>query len=276
MSERVARVEALLGELDALPEGRARDTASELVGALVDLYGEALGRIVARLDERAGGSLAEDELVAHLLLVHDLHPVPVEARVLAALDEVRPYLESHGGDVELVGVADGVAQLRLRGSCSGCPSSTMTLKLAIEDAIARAAPDVEQVEAEGVLEPEPAPALLQLEVSDAVGSAAWTTAGALPELAAGGTVVRRVAGERTLFARLDGTNYAYRADCAACGAGLERAELHGGELRCAGCGRQFDVRRAGRCLDDPQLFLEPVPLLVDGAGLVKIALPSAA
>ena len=61
-----------------------------------------------------------------------------------ALDEVRPYLASHGGDVELLGVEDGVVRLRLEGSCNGCPSSAMTLKLAIEEAIARAAPDVER------------------------------------------------------------------------------------------------------------------------------------
>ena len=52
-------------------------------------------------------ALAGDELVAHLLLLHGLHPVPLEERVRGALDEVRPYLDSHGGDVELLGVEDG-------------------------------------------------------------------------------------------------------------------------------------------------------------------------
>ena len=65
-----------------------------------------------------------------------------------ALEEVRPYLESHGGDVELLAVEDGVVRLRMQGSCSGCPSSAMTLKLAIEDAIRKHAPEVEQIEAE--------------------------------------------------------------------------------------------------------------------------------
>src|SRR4051794_27294644 len=143
------------------------------------------------------------------LLLHDLHPVPAEARVREALDGVRPYLESHGGDVELVAVEDGVARLRLQGSCSGCPSSTMTLKLAIEDAIYKAAPDVVEVKAEGVSEPEPAsaPALLQLEVSDSLQS--WTTVGTLAELSSGGTVVKQVAGERLLFLRPDETYFAY-------------------------------------------------------------------
>ena len=69
----------------------------------------------------------EDELVAHLLLLHGLHPVPVRERVRGALDEVRPYLVAHGGGVELLGVADGVVRLRLEGACNGCPSSALTL-----------------------------------------------------------------------------------------------------------------------------------------------------
>jgi hypothetical protein len=51
--------------------------------------------------------------------------------------------------------------------------------------------------------------------------------------------------------------------------------LKGAELGCPGCGRRYDVRRAGRCLDVSQLHLEPIPLLVSEEGLVKIAQPSA-
>ena len=150
----------LVARIDALLE-HAQDV--ELVQSLVALYGEGLARIVAHDPDRAAG-LARDELVSHLLLLHGLHPVPVEDRVRGALDEVRPYLEQHGGDVELLGVEGGVARLRLEGSCNGCPASTATLKLAIEDAIGRAAPDIEQVEAEGAVAPAP-PGLLQIEIA---------------------------------------------------------------------------------------------------------------
>ena len=80
--------------------------------------------------------------------------------MVRALEEVRPYLQSHGGNVELLGVEGGVARLRMQGSCGGCPSSAMTLKLAIEEAIQKAAPDLEGIEAEGVAEPEPAPTIV--------------------------------------------------------------------------------------------------------------------
>jgi Fe-S cluster biogenesis protein NfuA/nitrite reductase/ring-hydroxylating ferredoxin subunit len=268
----VGRVEELLERLEALPDQAAREVALDTVQALLELYGEGLGRIVDALGEEQTLALAGDELVAHLLLLHGVHPVGVEERVRAALDGVRPYLGSHGGDVELLGVQDGVAHVRMQGSCEGCPASAMTLKLAIEDAILKAAPDVDRVEAEGASEPESP--LLQIEViRPAAPEGAWAQAGSLPQLAGGGTLIKEVAGESILFLRLDdGTPYAYRPRCPACEASMERAVLDGAELACSGCGRRYDARRAGRCLDEPQLHLEPVPLLTDEAGLVRVAL----
>ena len=73
---------------------------------------------------------------------------------------------AHGGDVELLGVEEGRAAA-LEGSCNGCPSSTATLKNAIEDAIQRVAPDVEEIEAEGAVEPS---GLLQIEIACPPGS----------------------------------------------------------------------------------------------------------
>jgi Fe-S cluster biogenesis protein NfuA len=139
------------------PQARERDVATELVSALLDMYGEGLARIVAACDVPA-----EDELVAHLLFLHGLHPVPVHERVTGALDEVRPYLLAHGGGVALLGVDEGVVRLRLDGACNGCPSSAVTLRSAVEEAILRAAPAVERIDAEGVAEPS---GLLQIEIA---------------------------------------------------------------------------------------------------------------
>lgn len=248
--ELVARIEALLDDVHDV----------ELVQALVDLYGEGLRRIVAHDDLTA---LTGDEVVSHLLLLHGLHPVPLDARVLGALDEVRPYLASHGGGVELLGIEDGVVRLRLEGSCDGCPSSTATLKLAIEDAIGRAAPDVERVEAEGA--PQPANGLLQLEISDSVRTESWSDAGNLADLPEDAPVVR----DGILFVRLGRAAYAYRPACGGCGASLADATLDGAELACTSCGRRFDVRRAGRGED---AHLEPFPLLVGEGGAIRVAL----
>lgn len=167
--EHVGRVEELLDEVDTLGDPAGRELATELAQGLVELYGEGLARILAAVRDGDGGGLparlVDDELVAHLLILHDLHPVPVEGRVHAALEKVRPYLDSHGGNVELLDVDEGVVRLRLEGSCSGCPSSAMTLKNAIEAEIHKAAPEIEDIEAEGATT-ELKPSLLQIEVSE--------------------------------------------------------------------------------------------------------------
>ncbi len=92
--------------------------------------------------------------MASLLLMHGLYSVPLSDRVQEGLDAVRPYMETHGGDVELVGVRDGVAHLRLAGSCHGCSASQATLEHAIEEALEATAPDLIGLEVEGVVSPE--------------------------------------------------------------------------------------------------------------------------
>lgn len=289
--ELVGQVEGLLAQLEELPDRVAREQANDTVAALLDLYGAALERIVEEVaavdsEGRVAAALGEDELVSHVLLLHDLHPLPLEARVQEALDGVRPYLASHGGEVELQGVEGGVVRLALQGSCSGCPSSTVTLKLAIEDAIHKAAPDVVEIVAEGVAPEAPVPGgngngqLIQLEppepvVSEPGPGPEWAMAGGMPELQGDRPLLKDVAGESILFLRLAGAVYAYRPDCPGCGTSLQRGALEATALACADCGNRYDVLRAGRCLDEPQLHLEPLPLLVDESGLVKIALGAA-
>lgn len=285
--DRVARIESLLEDLDALADPVAREKATETVQALLDFYGEGLSRLVDYVAERDDGSLAEavaaDDVVAHVLLLHGLHPVPVEDRVRAALEEVAPYLGSHGGAVQLVGVEDGIARLRLEGSCSGCPSSARTLKLAVEDAVMKAAPDLEGIEADGVT--PAAPALLQIDVVSPAGSngradstsngshsRTWSVAGSASELTQDGPRIRAIRGEPLLFLRVGGQDYAYRPRCPACRESIGEHDLNGSELVCPGCGNRFDPRRAGAGLDSADLQLEPVPLLVDDGGRITVAL----
>jgi len=298
LQERVARMETLLEQIETLKDPYARSKAAEVVGVLLDLYGDGLARMMDLVyetgNDKAFESFARDELVSHLLLLHGLHPLDVETRVVQALEEVRPYLQSHGGNVEFLGVEGGVARLRMQGSCDGCPSSAMTLKLAIEEAVLKAAPDLDGIEAEGVAEAKPAPNIVagptlrrkekkQQPEEDGV---AWTVVGGLPQLTGGGMLAKEVSGEPVLFVKLANDLYAYRNLCPDCGGSLEGGNLRVAELSCPGCEHRYDVRRAGRCLDAPQLHLEPIPLLEteidveerEGTGqrsIVKIAQPSA-
>ncbi|MBK8901652.1 MAG: NifU family protein [Anaerolineaceae bacterium] len=146
--ERVTKAEMLLKEIEALRDPKARNTAVSAVQSLLELYGEALARIL-NMSHGVGGeallqTFADDELVGHLLLLHDLHPTDLQTRVEQALVAVRPYLQSHGGSVALLGIENGTVHLKLLGS--GCGQSTPALKAAVEQAIYEAAPDVLAIE----------------------------------------------------------------------------------------------------------------------------------
>lgn len=148
-----ARIEQLLDEVRASAGPGTWEKVEELVGRLVDLYGAGLERLlghvaaVGGLGEPLAARVGADELLGSLLLVHGLHPEPVEARVRRALDRVAPRLGLHAGGVELVEIdGRGVARLRFRGSCRGCPSSAGTLDGLVRAALEEAAPELAGVE----------------------------------------------------------------------------------------------------------------------------------
>ncbi|MGB8652440.1 MAG: NifU family protein [Mycobacteriales bacterium] len=278
------RIEQLL-EASATGGPVARERAEELVRLVVDLYGAGLERMLdlayerGALTEQLLDDLAGDELVASLLLVHGLHPWSVQERVERALAAVRPYLGSHGGDVHLVGVTDeGVALLRMTGSCDGCPSSSVTLTLAVESAIRDAAPEVLAIE----LEEAPAgPAVIPVAALTARLPARWQPVGA-PEDVPVGRAAAVQAGDLTLVAtRIGADLYAFRPQCPHCTAPLDGAAVErtvGGRepvLTCPACRAHYDVRRAGTSTDHPGEHLEPLPLLVRD-GRVEVAVPSPA
>lgn len=286
------RIERLLDELRGGGQPWVAALAEEMVGCLVGLYGAGLTRIVEILRSPTSSAssagetpeepglldrLAADPLVESLLLVHDLHPVDVDTRVQRALDRVRPYLGSHAGGVEYRGVDEhGVVHLTLSGSCQGCPSSTVTVRLTIEQAVAEAAPETAGVDVEGVVEPA-GPPLLQ--ITPRPGGADRTPSGAPPgwtalpdpgSLTGPGPVRQVLDGIGVVLCRLEETWYAYRDACPACAAALSGGELAATVLSCPGCGGHYDVRLAGTGLDEPRRHLEPLPLLADG-GQVRVA-----
>jgi Fe-S cluster biogenesis protein NfuA len=293
------QVDALLAALRS-GSGDSGAIADELVRLLVGLYGDGLARITEILADhgQAGTqimtSMIEDTLVESLLLLHDLHPLDIDARVQRALDEVRPYLGSHAGGVEYLGVRDGVARLRLQGSCDGCPSTTVTVQLAIEGAVLNAGPEISEVVVEGMTK-APEPTLMQIgrrpdlgqpgDMADgpaatdgpvAGGSAGWDSWVTLPNIGPPSSrpVIASAAGTTVLVCAVRGTLYAYRDACAGCGSSLADGVLERELLTCPSCGAQYNVRLAGQGLSDDELRLDPLPLLADSQG-VRVALPQA-
>ena len=292
--EQIERIEGLIQQIEQSMDSAARDAARDMVRALLDLHGAGLARVLDLLAEAGEpgrailDAAAGDELLAHLLLLHGLHPKGLEARVRRALDSVRPYMESHGGNVELLSASEDGVRLRMEGSCDGCPSSSATLKFAIEDAIYKAAPDVAGIEVEGVVEPPPtASEIVELglpkngQSGQAVpgsagdngnGKGKWKEVEGLDSLPDGSTRAMEVGERPILFCRLGETFYAYGNRCPACEQTLHEGRLKSEVLTCPACGRRYDAERAGRGVDRPDLHLEPLPLLAE-QGRVKVALP---
>ncbi|HLI60050.1 MAG TPA: NifU family protein [Solirubrobacteraceae bacterium] len=301
--ELLERIQQLTAELDVQPDSRARELAQELVSAVLAIYGDGLERILDTIGRsREGGAAILDELsqdgaVSSLLLIHDLYPASLEERVLQALDTVRPYMESHGGNVELLELKDGVARLALQGSCNGCAASRATLELAIKQALEEHAPDLNGLEVEGITDPAPGgfelpvvhsgtseppvarsgpsalpdhfgPFELPMAGAQAPRWTALTAGSAAPP---GGLRTVEVDGVELLLANVAGSLLAYRNACAACGDPLDGGTLEQGILACPRCGVAFDLPRAGRAVGGEPLQLAPVPLLQSGGVRVAVA-----
>jgi len=153
----LGRMEELIHALDEAADSPICRQARELVQIVLKMHADALEHMLDSIHHNSLTGrqlidcLAEDPLISNLLVLHGLHPLDLETRVRHALESVKPRLGLHGGDVDLVGVTtDGVVKLRLAGNCHGCPSSQMTLKSSIEEAIYAAAPDISALEVEGV------------------------------------------------------------------------------------------------------------------------------
>jgi Fe-S cluster biogenesis protein NfuA/nitrite reductase/ring-hydroxylating ferredoxin subunit len=277
----------------------AHERAQQLVCEVVGLYGAGLERIIQLLQSSGDPGMAErlatDDLVASLLLVHGLHPHDVHRRVNDALESVRPYLGSHGGDVHLVDIADDTVRLQFTGSCKSCPSSAVTLELAVEDAIRAAAPEVSSIQVvaaepttPGVIPAESLMAKIKTGANSKAhqnGAAAWHQVPGLADLSpgeVGGFLIEGMSGLTVLACRVDNRLYAYRDNCPACERSLAGAALHrpmGGSepvLRCPRCHAHFDVVHAGVCIDhDADCHLDPIPLLTRD-GVWSIAMPAVA
>jgi Fe-S cluster biogenesis protein NfuA len=197
------RIQELVEKIGAMPDPTARRMLQECLESVLSFYGHGLERILELVDkagpdgEKVRGALLDDPGVRGLLLIHGLHPVSLEQRLTEALDKVRPYMESHGGNVELVSLENDYAQLRLQGHCKTCPSSSVTLELAVRAAIEEACPDLAGFEVEGLKEAEADPAAKPFEHAPN-GAPEWTRIESAQDLSDGKLMTVRVETEPLL------------------------------------------------------------------------------
>jgi hypothetical protein len=150
-----ARIERLLAEVRTSVSPLAGKRVDELIGAVVEVYGHALTRLVELVEPARRAELASDELLGSLLALHGLHPSSLEARVKTALEG----LSAQVGRLELIALEGGVARLRAPDA-PALPGG----REAIERALQEVAPELERVEVEGLREPSRPGALVQIDL----------------------------------------------------------------------------------------------------------------
>jgi Fe-S cluster biogenesis protein NfuA/nitrite reductase/ring-hydroxylating ferredoxin subunit len=274
MNSHGARIQQILEQIEALPAPSTRELIHEFMEATLAFYGQGLARILQVVSEsgpegeKVYQQLVDDKVVRGLLLIHDLHPADLETRLRDALNQVRPYLQSHGGNVELISLTGQAARLRLQGTCKSCASSAITLELAIRQAIEEACPDLAGFEVEGIAQEPVTPATVAQPPERAKPN--WIALENAQLLENGAWMPVRVAGKRLVVCRVHGNLYAYRNNCPACNMPFDAGALEEGLLRCP-LGHRYDVQHAGRCAEIPSAHLDPFPLLLQ-EGVVRVAL----
>lgn len=267
----VQRLDDLVREFEALPYPQIRERVFALLQAVDAIHREGISRLVRLLRDRGHAGLidaaAGDPAVRVLLMLYDLLPGDERSQAEAALDAVRPYINSHGGEVEVLEVIDGVVHLRLSGSCVGCAGSAITLKRGIETALREGFPGFKGIR---LHEPQPSMEVIPLEpvgertprqfrrpIFVAVARVEELSPGTLRAVGAGGVQV--------LIANLDGEFYAVRNQCPGNGAPLDAATFTPPVLVCPWHNEAYDIR-TGKRVDGQQgrgLIVVPIAV-VDG------------
>ncbi|MBD2454681.1 NifU family protein [Nostoc sp. FACHB-87] len=271
--EEINRFEAIISEWDE----SQRCVAVGLKRAIEALHKEALTRLIKSLKQDSVSALrhaADDQVVYAVLLYHDLvkPPLPpILQRIQAALDEVRPGLKSHNGDIELVAFKPpDTVEVRLIGTCSSCPASNLTLSQGVEQAIKNYCPEITQVVAvgdrstvdntnTGLTTPFP-PTI----------TTAWVRVATVEQIPDAGIFVTKVGGHSLILYRQGDRITCYRNACSHLASPLDGGKVENGIITCPTHGFQYQLD-TGKCLTaDVPLHSYPVQIKGDKA-FVKIS-----
>jgi nitrite reductase/ring-hydroxylating ferredoxin subunit/Fe-S cluster biogenesis protein NfuA len=271
--ELAGRVDAAVHAVAEL-DGPARAVAEELKAAVEAVHRAGLVTIVRRMkaDDAARALLFElvDDPTVHMLLsLHEIirpDPMTLAERVLV---DVRPQLQSHGGNVQLARIEGGVAYVRLEGACNGCSMSSVTLRNLVEGALVEGVPSVTAVE---VLPNEPSPALISpgsLFRGPDPEAEGWVQAAATGDIPHGRVTSLSLTSAsgttaEVVVVNVDQRLTAYENACAHEGLPLDSAmlDVDNGTLTCPWHGFCYDAT-SGECLSAPGAQLAQLPLRVD-------------
>jgi len=240
----IQRFEAIIAEWDE----SQRCVAIGLKSAIEALHKAALTNLIKSLKQDNISALrhaVDDEIVYAVLLYHNLVKPPLSERIKVALAEIRPSLQSHDGDVELVAIKlPDTVEIKLIGSCSNCPSSTLTLTQGIEQTIKKYCPEIVNVVAVSNLPP---PVIANNYV--------WVVAAQLEELKENSILAMRVMNNDLILYKTSNDLICYRNSCSHLGFPLDKGQVENGIIICASHQFQYDLK-TGKCLTLPDVSLQ--------------------
>ncbi len=263
--ELAAAVDDARRAVDALPTAEA-DTARHLQASIEAFHRPALVQIVRTLREDPRGTellfeLVDDPAVRAVFALHGIIRADPLTRANAALDGVRPYLQSHGGDVELVELDGSTAVVRLLGSCNGCSMSSVTLREGVEEALVNGLEEITDIR---VVEDEPTTAFIPVEAVGRRRSAesGWSAGPAVADLEPDAPTATVVGDASVIITQVDQQISVFRNECVHQGLPLDGGTLCDGVLQCPWHGFSFDAV-SGECISAPGAQLQALPARIE-------------
>ena len=262
----LARLETIFAGWEETP----RRAVTAYAEAIEGLHREALHRLIAALkaDPAALAAMKQavgDEVVYAVLRRHNILKPSIAERVEAALHSVQPMLASHGGNVELVGIAPPAIDVRFTGACDGCPASALTFHAGIKKAVQDACPEITEIrQIKGLASGSAAADGVRFVSPFALNSGGdWRPAGWLDDIPEGGLRTLMLGGENLILHRRAALVSCLQNACAHLGLPLDDGQIEDGIITCPYHGFRYDLA-SGECLTAPEVQLLPHAVRVIG------------
>lgn len=262
----ISRYETIINEWDENQQA----VVQQLKGAIETLHKEALTRLIRSVKQESMGALRnaiDDEVVYGLLRYHELVKPPqpsLTQRLQLALDEVRPMLKNHNGDVELVSIRlPDTVEVRFIGTCSHCPASSLTLTQGVEQSIKLHCPEIEHVVAVRAAVTPPTVSTPEEPMS---ADQDWRLVTSFAEIPEGGILDIKIEGRSLILSRFETSVSCFHNACSHLGVPLDSGEIHSGVLTCPYHGFRY-LLLTGDCLSAPDVPLQPYPVRVEGGSV---------
>lgn len=251
----IQRFEAIIAEWDE----SQRCVAVGLKSAVEALHKAALTNLIKSLKKDNLAALrnaVNDDIVYAVLLYHNLVKPPLSERIKTALAEIRPSLQSHNGDVELVAIKPpDTVEVKLIGSCSNCASSTLTLTQLVEQTIKKHCQEITKIVA---VNNTPNSTIANIPTNSY-----WVRIANVNELHENQILAVRVENQNVILHRKGDNIKCYRNACSHLGFPLDKGKVENNMITCASHQFEYDLN-TGKCLTVPDISLQSYEVRVKG------------